>query len=90
MITININWKVRFKNKAFLIPFVALVVSFLYEFLTLLGVTPTVEKDVATELTAVLLNFLGIIGVIVDPTTKGFGDKGSDEAEKATYYNNEI
>ena len=74
----KINWKVRFKNKVWLGSFFSLVVGFIYSLLALFDVFPAVTQNLVVQLLNQLLTFLGLIGVIVDPTTAGVGD--SDRA----------
>ena len=38
----KINWKVRFKNKVWLLTFIGAIVAFAYQVCTLLGVVPKV------------------------------------------------
>ena len=70
----KINWKVRFRNKAFLASLVALVIAFVYDLLAMLGVTPSVDENALLSIVDTLLKVLGLMGVIIDPTTQGFGD----------------
>ena len=70
----KINWKVRFKNKIWLGSFLGLIVSFVYSLLSMFDVFPNVTKNSVIELLNQVLTFLGLIGVIVDPTTAGYGD----------------
>ena len=70
----KINWKVRFKNKVWLGSFLSLIVSFVYSMLSMFDVFPDVTKNSVIELLNQVLTFLGLIGVIVDPTTAGLGD----------------
>ena len=74
----RINWKVRFKNKVWLGSFFSLVVGFIYSLLALFDVFPTVTQNLVVQLLNQVLTFLGLIGVIVDPTTAGLED--SDRA----------
>ena len=74
----KINWKVRFKNKIWLGSFLSLIVSFAYSMLALFDVFPSVTQSLVVQLMNQVLTFLGLIGVIVDPTTAGLGD--SDRA----------
>ena len=74
----KINWKVRFKNKVWLGSFFSLVVGFVYSLLALFDVFPTVTQNLVVQLLNQVLTFLGLIGVIVDPTTAGLED--SDRA----------
>ena len=70
----KLNWKVRFKNKAWLGSFLSLTVSFVYSLLALFDVFPAVTQNLVAQLLNQVLTFLGLIGVIVDPTTAGLGD----------------
>ena len=74
----KINWKVRFKNKVWLGSFFSLVVGFVYSLLALFDVFPAVTQNLVIQLLNQVLTFLGLIGVIVDPTTAGLED--SDRA----------
>ena len=74
----KINWKVRFKNKAFVVSFVTVVVTFVYQILSLLGITPALSESVVMNLITTAINALVMLGVLVDPTTKGIKD--SDRA----------
>ncbi len=70
----NINWKVRFKNKVWLGSFLSLIIGFTYSLLALFDVFPEVTQSLVLQLMNQILTFLGLIGVIVDPTTAGLGD----------------
>lgn len=72
----NINWKVRIKNKLFWISLIPAVLMFAVAVGNLFGI----DLEVATlgdKLIAVvetLFGVLAILGVVVDPTTAGIGD----------------
>ena len=70
----NINWKVRFQNKAFLTGLLSLVVVFIYDLLQLLGIAPVVTQSVVMQVAEGILTILGMVGVIADPTTAGLTD----------------
>ena len=70
----RINWIVRFKNKIWLGSFLSLIVSFVYSMLGLFDVFPAVTRNNVMEILNQILTFLGLIGVLVDPTTAGLGD----------------
>ena len=70
----KLNWKVRFKNKVWLGSFFSLIVGFVYSLLALFDVFPAVTQNLVVQLLNQVLTFLGLIGVIVDPTTAGVGD----------------
>ena len=70
----KLNWKVRFKNKVWLGSFLSLIVGFVYSMLALFDVFPEITQSLVLQLMNQVLTFLGLIGVIVDPTTAGIGD----------------
>lgn len=70
----KLNWKVRFKNKVWLTMFISLIIGFVFNMLKLFDVVPIVTENTVTTIAAQILEFLGLIGVIVDPTTNGLGD----------------
>ncbi len=78
MIVMKLNWKVRFKNKVWLGSFCSLIIGFVYSMLALFDVFPAVTQSLVVQLLNQVLTFLGLIGVIVDPTTAGLED--SDRA----------
>lgn len=78
----KVNWKARFKNKVFLISFVALLVSFVYNVLGMFDIVPPITENQVTGFATIFINILGVLGVVVDPTTEGIND-----SERAlTYY----
>ena len=70
----NINWKVRFQNKAFLTGLISLVVVFIYDLLQLLGIAPVVTQSVVMQVAEGILTILSMVGAIADPTTAGLTD----------------
>lgn len=74
----KINWKVRFKNKAFVITFATVIIAFVYQILGLFGITPSISESTVTNLITTAVNALVMLGVLIDPTTKGIKD--SDRA----------
>ena len=70
----KINWKVRFKNKAWLTSFISLVIGFTFSLLRLFDVIPVITEDKIINVVNQVLTFLGLIGVLVDPTTAGLSD----------------
>lgn len=74
----KLNWKVRFKNKVWLASFISLIVGFVYSMLSLFDIFPDITKNAVMEVVNNVLTFLGLIGVLVDPTTAGLND--SDRA----------
>ena len=74
----RINWRVRFKNKTWLVSFLTVILAFVYQVLGMFGIVPAVTQDMAAQLAMAVINVLGAVGVVIDPTTAGAGD--SDRA----------
>ena len=70
----KINWKVRFKNPVWLTSFFGLIIGFVFNMLALFDVYPSFTQSQVTQIVTQVLEFLGLIGVLVDPTTVGIGD----------------
>ena len=70
----NINWKVRFKNKPWLASFLGLIIGFVFSMLSLFDIFPSFTKNQVLQIVDQVLTFLGLIGVLVDPTTAGLSD----------------
>lgn len=70
----KMNWKVRFKNKTWLSMFISLVVGFVFNMLKLFDIVPVVTENFVMNIVGQVLTFLGLIGVLVDPTTAGISD----------------
>ena len=70
----KVNWKVRFKNKVWLGSFFSLIIGFVYSMLALFDVYPAVTQNLVAQIFNQILTFLGLIGVIIDPTTIGASD----------------
>lgn len=68
------NWKVRFKNKTWLSMFLGLIIGFVFNMLKLFEVYPPFTESTVMNIVSQVLTFLGLIGVLVDPTTAGIGD----------------
>ena len=75
-----INWKARFKNKNFWVSFIPAVLLLVQAVLALFGVSIDLGEFGGKLLVVVdaLFVVLSLLGVVVDPTTKGIGD--SDRA----------
>lgn len=87
----KINWKVRFKNKTWLLTFIAAVLTLVYRALNIAGITPHVAQEQLVELATMLVGILVLLGVVIDPTTKGGADSNTamsytqpkDDSQKA-------
>lgn len=77
----NINWKLRLMNKATITALLACIVTFVYQVLSILGITPAIAESQVTEVVGLILNIIAALGILVDPTTKGLSD-----SEKALGY----
>ena len=74
----QINWKVRLRNKTWLASVLALAVSFVYDLLAMADFVPPLSEDWLMSLIQTLLTLLTALGVVIDPTTEGAAD--SDRA----------
>ena len=54
--------------------FISLIVGFVFNILRAFDVVPAVTESLVMNIAGQVLTFLGLIGVIVDPTTAGVGD----------------
>lgn len=74
----KINWKVRLRNKTWLMSIIALVITFAYDLLAMLDIVPAVTEDRLMSIAQTALTLLAGLGVLIDPTTPGMSD--SDRA----------
>ena len=70
----KINWKVRFKNKVWLASILSLCIGFIFNILRMFDVYPKVTENTIMEIVTQVLTFLGMFGIIADPTTEGLYD----------------
>ena len=77
----SINWKVRLQNKVFVASMLALVISFVYDVLAILGIAPGVDENTVMALVDTVLKVLAAVGILADPTTEGI----SDSTQAMTY-----
>ena len=76
----NINWKVRIKNKNFWLAIIPAILIMIQVVAEVFGITVDIG-DLGDKLISVvnaLFSVLVILGVVADPTTAGLGD--SDQA----------
>ena len=79
----NINWKVRFANKAFWVAFIPAILLLAQVVAAVFGYTLDLG-DLGNKLLAVvnaLFAVLALLGIVTDPTTAGV----SDSAQALTY-----
>lgn len=74
----KINWKVRLRNKTWLMSIIALVITFVYDLLAMLEIVPSVTEEWIMGIVQTALTLLTALGVVIDPTTSGATD--SDRA----------
>ena len=74
----KINWKLRLKNKTTLSTLIAMIAAIVYQVLGWFGIIPKVPITEVLNAVSILLEALALLGIIVDPTTKGVND--SDRA----------
>lgn len=70
----NINWKLRLKNKVTLTAIVMGVIALVYQSLGLFGIVPSISQDMVVNWAGMVINILVLIGVVTDPTTNGMSD----------------
>ena len=70
----KVNWKVRFKNGAWLASFLCVIISFAYNIMEMLDIYPPITQNTVVQIVNEIILFLGLIGVVVDPTTEGLSD----------------
>ncbi len=70
----KINWKVRFRNRIWLLTFIAGALAFTYKVLDTFGIVPRIEQEALKELADSLVYILMLLGIVIDPTTKGTTD----------------
>lgn len=70
----KINWKIRFKNKTFVVTFLTAIVTFVYQILSMFDVVPLIPQDNIVKLITIVVTLLTSLGVIIDPTTEGVND----------------
>lgn len=74
----RINWKLRLKNKTVLVSLIVMIVTVVYSVLSDFGITPSVPADNVIKNLKYVVYILSLLGIVVDPTTKGISD--SDRA----------
>ena len=70
----KINWKVRFKNKTFLVALIGTVLTFVYTVLGMFDIVPSVTQNMVTDAIMAIINILVALGIVADPTTQGLSD----------------
>ena len=69
-----INLKKRFQNKAFCVAFASAVILLMQQ----VGLDNILPKNIM-EIVNTVLSILVMLGVVIDPTTKGIGDNKEEK-----------
>ncbi|MCY9547279.1 phage holin [Lysinibacillus xylanilyticus] len=78
----KINWKVRLQHKQFWVSLSALLIVLANQIAGVFNVDITIYNSQITAISGTILSILGLLGIIIDPTTKGTSD-----SLQAMYYN---
>ncbi|WP_374966022.1 phage holin [Lysinibacillus sp. RS5] len=70
----KINWKVRIRHKQFWVSLIALLIVLANQIAGIFYVDITVYNDQVTAISETILSILGLLGIIIDPTTQGTSD----------------
>ncbi|MFJ8103361.1 phage holin [Lysinibacillus sp. NPDC096212] len=70
----KINWKVRIRHKQFWVSLIALLLVLANQIAGIFNVDITIYNDQITAISETVLSILGLLGIIIDPTTKGVSD----------------
>ncbi len=70
----KINWKVRLQSKTFWVAAFSLLLLLVQQVAGLFGIDTTIYNEQVTDIFNTILAILVLIGVVHDPTTKGFAD----------------
>ena len=70
----KLNLKVRLRNPVFWFTIIPSLTAFIYTFLSVFGVTPSISEDTLINALTTIVTALATLGVLVDPTTSGVND----------------
>mgnify|MGYP000901807647 CR=1 FL=1 len=70
----KINWKVRLQHKQFWVSLIALLLVLANQIAGIFYVDITIYNDQITAISETVLSILGLLGIIIDPTTSGVSD----------------
>lgn len=70
----KINWKVRLQHKQFWVALIALLIVLANQVAGIFHVDITIYNDQVTAISETILSILGLLGIIIDPTTRGVSD----------------
>ena len=69
-----VNWKVRLKHKQFWVALIALLLVLANQVAGAFGFNIEVYNTQVTGISETVLTILGLLGVVIDPTTQGVSD----------------
>ncbi len=70
----KINWKVRLQHKQFWVSLIALLLVLANQIAGIFNVDITIYNSQITSISETVLSILGLLGIIIDPTTSGVSD----------------
>ncbi|WP_107950985.1 phage holin [Lysinibacillus parviboronicapiens] len=70
----RINWKVRLQHKQFWVSLIALLIVLANQIAGIFHVDITIYNNQVTAISETVLSILGLLGIIIDPTTQGASD----------------
>lgn len=70
----KINWKVRLQHKQFWVSLIALLLVLANQTAGIFNIDITIYNDQITAISETVLSILGLLGIIIDPTTVGTSD----------------
>jgi len=69
-----INWKVRLKNRVWLLTAIPVVLGAAYSVFGLFGWVPPIAETAVENVLIAIVGALAVLGIVEDPTTAGVGD----------------
>lgn len=69
-----INWKVRLRNKTWLMVSIPVAAAAIYSVLGLFNIVPPVSESDLVNVLTLIINLLVGLGIVIDPTTDGIAD----------------
>lgn len=70
----KINWKVRCRNKVWVLTMASALVSIIYQIYEIVGIAPVIPREQVMDIVTTVLTIFALLGIVVDPTTDGVED----------------
>ncbi len=70
----KINWKLRLKNKVTLMAIIGSIITMFFQTAKGLQLNLLVTESDINNIVIIVINMLVMLGVVIDPTTKGIND----------------